>query len=107
MTPFETHSEATQRSRDVMQMAEAADRRATTRFVLIIGLIALVVFTAHAWTAPLLDSPAVKAFVLSDDFWPAMLGAVLLIGFLFAAGAAAILFHPARLTGRTEPEGGL
>ncbi|EJL21928.1 hypothetical protein [Novosphingobium sp. AP12] len=75
--------------------------------ILAIGLIALAVFTAHAWTPVLLDSPAVMAFVLSDAFWPEMFGAVLVIGMLFAACAAAILFHPGSLSGRTEPEGGL
>jgi heme/copper-type cytochrome/quinol oxidase subunit 1 len=77
------------------------------KHVLTICLIALVVFTAHAWTPLLLDSPAVMAFVTSKAFWPAMFGAVLVIGLLFAAAAAAILFHPGSLSGRTEPEGGL
>lgn len=74
--------------------------------ILFIGLVALVTLTSFAWTPYLLESPAVMAFVLSNSFWPAMFGALLVLGSTFAACAAAMVFHPARLTGRTEPEGG-
>lgn len=74
--------------------------------LLAIALIALVVFTAHAWTPLLLASPTVTAFVLSSAFWPATFGAVLVIGSLCAATAAALLFHPDALSGRTLPERG-
>ncbi|MFC0204700.1 hypothetical protein [Novosphingobium soli] len=68
--------------------------------------IALVAFTAHAWTPLLLESPDVRAFVLSDLFWPAMFGGAFAISSICAAAAAAILFHPDRLSGRTGRERG-
>lgn len=74
--------------------------------ILAIALIGIVTLTSFAWTPYLLESPAVMAFVLSRSFWPAMFGALLVLGSVFAACAAAVVFHPARLTGRTEPEGG-
>ena len=74
--------------------------------ILAIALIGLIALTAHAWTPLLLDSPAVRAFVLSDSFGPAVFGALLVLGALCAAVGAAIVFHPASLAGRTEPEGG-
>lgn len=70
-----------------------------------LGLFALVVFTAHAWTPFLLESPAIKAFVLSDRFWPAVFGVVAMLAFLGAASCAALVFHPGALSGR-RPEGG-
>lgn len=73
--------------------------------LLAIALIAVVTFTAHLWTPLLLERPAMLAFVLSDRFWPAVLGMVLAIAFICAAATAALVFHPGSLTGR-EPEGG-
>lgn len=73
--------------------------------IAIIGALALVVFTSHAWTQVLLDSSALKAFVLSSSFWPAVFGGVLVLLSFIAAVVAAYVFHTARLTGRTGSGG--
>lgn len=74
------------------------------RLGIAIALIALVTFTSHIWTAAVLEHPAALAFVLSDHFWPALFGAVVVIAIFAAAAFSAAAFHPDALSGRL-PEG--
>lgn len=75
------------------------------RAVVAISLIALALLSAELWAPLLLEHPAVRAFTLSDRFWPSALGMALGIGAICAAATAAFVFHPGALPGR-RPEGG-
>ena len=77
-----------------------------TRSIIALALIALATFTAHLWTPLMLERPAITAFVLSDAFWPAVFGALLVASIICAATFAALVFHPDALSGRTDPESG-
>lgn len=52
------------------------------------------------------NNTAARAFILSDAFWPAVIGFTLVLLILLLAATSSYAFHPDRLTGRNVPERG-
>ncbi|KPH68620.1 hypothetical protein ADT71_01075 [Novosphingobium sp. ST904] len=52
------------------------------------------------------ENAAARAFILSDAFWPAVIGFTLVMLALLLGITSSYHFHPDRLSGRTEPERG-
>lgn len=70
---------------------------------LVLVLATAGLFGMDAWFAQLTEDPAFRAFVLSAAFWRIFFAAMFLIASIGAFSCAALVFHPARLSGRTEP----
>jgi len=52
------------------------------------------------------ENAAARAFILSDAFWPAVIGFIVVALVVMVGVVSAYDFHPDRLSGRTEPERG-
>lgn len=65
----------------------------------------LVVVSGEVWIPLFLSNPDNLAFVLSDDFWPAVFFVAFVIAFAAAISIAVLKFHPGSLPGRTDREG--
>lgn len=70
--------------------------------VLVPTLFTGLLFGMDAACQLIVQHPAVRQFVLSPLFWPTVIGIAVIIG----SSGAALMFHPARLTGRNVPERG-
>ena len=50
------------------------------------------------------ENAAARAFILSDAFWPAVVGFILMMLAVMYGVTSSYRFHPARLSGRTGRE---